>query len=367
MRTAGDGGNRVGGDAMSAEERRLDVLRAVVEDYISTHEPVGSKAIVERHALGVSAATIRNDMSVLEEQGYITHPHTSAGRIPTDKGYRLFVDRLADLKPMTSAERRAIEQFIFGAVDLEDVLRRSVRLLAQVTRQAAVISYPSLRRSAVRHVEVVQVSSRRLMLVVITDSGRVEQRSADVPEPVGDDDIFAVRAALNRALVDVRLTESADAIAGLPDAVDSDLRPAMSILCTLLVDALVEPAEDRVLIGGAANLTRNAGDFPQSLGSVLEALEEHVVLLKLFDEASGAGAVRVSIGREHRRRPAVHLGGHQRLRRAGLARRDRGRRTHPDGLRGQHGRRAHRRPVRRPAHQLRLTPPAGTAPARPPH
>src|SRR3954452_2709236 len=124
---------------MNLEERKLEVLRAVIEDYIATEEPVGSKSLVDRHHLGVSPATIRNDMAVLEDEGYIAQPHTSAGRIPTDKGYRLFVDRLSQVKPLSSGERKAIQSFLSEAVDLDDVLRRSVRLLAQLTRQVAVV------------------------------------------------------------------------------------------------------------------------------------------------------------------------------------------------------------------------------------
>src|SRR4051812_49597905 len=116
---------------MTADDRRFEVLRAIVADYVATHEPVGSKALVDRHRLGVSSATIRNDMAILEDEGYIAQPHTSAGRIPTDKGYRLFVDRLSQVKPLSAAERRAVQTFLQGAVDLDDVLRRSVRLLAQ--------------------------------------------------------------------------------------------------------------------------------------------------------------------------------------------------------------------------------------------
>src|SRR6201989_1815854 len=164
------GGERV------LDDRKLTVLRAIVEDYVSTTEPVGSKSLVDRHHFDVSPATIRNDMAGLEEQGFIAQPHTSAGRIPTDKGYRLFVDRLSSVKPMSVAERRAIESFLGGAIDLDDVGRRSVRLLAQLTRQVAVVQYPTLSRSEVRHVEVVAMSSTRLLLVLITDRGRVEQR-----------------------------------------------------------------------------------------------------------------------------------------------------------------------------------------------
>src|SRR5690349_7486881 len=159
-----------------SEERRLAVLRAIVEDYVQTQEPVGSKALVERHGLGVSPATVRNDMAVLEEEGFITQPHTSADRIPTDKGYRLFVDKLTSIKPLTGAEKRAIATFLQGAVDLDDVVHRSVRLLAQLTQQVAIVQYPTLARSTVRHVEVVTLTPTRLLLVLITSTGRVEQR-----------------------------------------------------------------------------------------------------------------------------------------------------------------------------------------------
>ena len=147
-----EGGERV------LDERKLTVLRAIVEDYVSTTEPVGSKTLVDRHHFDVSPATIRNDMAVLEEQGFIAQPHTSAGRIPTEKGYRLFVDRLSNVKPLSGAERRAIETFLAGAYSLDDVVMRTVRLLVQLTRQVAVVQYPSLNRSAIRHIELVPLA-----------------------------------------------------------------------------------------------------------------------------------------------------------------------------------------------------------------
>ncbi|MBU3735047.1 MAG: heat-inducible transcriptional repressor HrcA [Candidatus Planktophila sp.] len=124
--------------------RRLEILRAIVDEYVATQEPVGSKAIAERHGLGISPATIRNEMAVLEDEGLITQPHTSAGRIPTDRGYRVFVDKLATVKPLSSAERRAIETFLEGSHDLEELLKKSAKLLADITKQVAVVTYPIL-------------------------------------------------------------------------------------------------------------------------------------------------------------------------------------------------------------------------------
>ena len=192
----------------STDDRRFDVLRAIVTDYVATQEPIGSKALVERHQLGVSSATVRNDMAVLEAEGYIAQPHTSSGRVPTDKGYRLFVDRISEVKPLSKAERRAIMSVLDSSVDLDDVLRRSVRLLAELTRQVAVIQYPVLSTATVRHVELVALTPSRLLLVVITDSGRVEQRMVALSRDVSDDDVVTLRDIFAGALDGKRLVDA---------------------------------------------------------------------------------------------------------------------------------------------------------------
>ncbi len=222
-------------------ERSLEVLRVIVEDYVASREPVGSKAIVERHSFGVSAATIRNDMAQLEEEELITAPHTSSGRVPTDKGYRVFVDQLTELRPLSAGQRQAIETFLGEAVDLDDVLARTVRLLSTFTSQVALAQYPSFGSARVRHIEVVALGPNRLMTVLITDTGRVDQRLLDVA---------------NR--------------------------------------------QDRLVVAGSANLARTDRNFRGSIYPVLEALEEQVTMLKLFGEMQiEVDDVRTSIGREH--------------------------------------------------------------------
>jgi heat-inducible transcriptional repressor len=280
------------------DERKLSVLRAIVQDYVGTEEPVGSKALVERHSLGVSPATVRNDMMVLEEDGYIAQPHTSAGRVPTDKGYRLFVDRLAEVKPMTQPERRAIHQFLDAAVDLDDVVSRTVRLLATLTRQVAVVQYPSLTRSTVRHIELLQLAPARLMLVLITDTGRVEQRIVDCPAPVGENLVADLRARLNATAGGQRFAEVPRLVLELPEAYEREDRPSVAAVLATLFDTLAEQTEERVMLGGTANLTRFAHDFPRTIAPVLEALEEQVVLLRLLGETGDPG-VSVRIGHEN--------------------------------------------------------------------
>lgn len=281
------------------EDRRLAVLRAIVEDYVSTEEPVGSKALVERHALGVSPATVRNDMASLEEEGLIAQPHTSAGRIPTDKGYRLFVDRLTSLKPMSAAERRAIGSFLDGAVDLDDVVQRSVRLLSQLTHQVAVVQYPTLSMSTVRHVEVVSLAPRRLLLVLILSTGRVEQRLVEVSTDVSEDQLTELRTAANRAMTGEKIADAVRAVAGVPATLRPELRETAEVVVSSLAEAASDHRSDeRVAVGGTANLARFGEGFDGTIRPLLEALEEHVVLLKLLGEVGDDGAVTVRIGHE---------------------------------------------------------------------
>ncbi len=281
------------------EERRLAVLRAIVEDYVSTHEPVGSKALVDRHNLGVSPATIRNDMAALEEEGFIAQPHTSAGRVPTDRGYRLFVDRLSGVKPLTSPERRAIHQFLDGAVDLDDVMSRTVRLLAQITRQVALVQYPSLSRSSVRHVELVALSTTRLIVVIIADTGRVEQRIVDCAAPVPDDTLADLRSRIITALAGKAFSAVPEAVSGLEEAFELDDRPTAHSVIAAVLEMVMERPDERVVLGGTAHLARYGESFPIAIQPVLEALEEQVVLMRLLGEAGSAPGVTVRIGHEN--------------------------------------------------------------------
>jgi heat-inducible transcriptional repressor len=280
------------------EDRKLAVLRAIVQDYVATQEPVGSKALVERHRLGVSPATVRNDMAALEEEGLIAQPHTSAGRIPTDKDYRFFVDRLSRLKPLSAAEKRAIATFLEGAHDLDDVVTRSVRLLAQLTQQVAIVQYPQLAKSTVRHVELVALSSNRLLTVLILSNGRVEQRVVEVPVELDDSLLHDLRSRINRTSAGQRIAEAAAALASLPDDVESERATTYSVVVATLVEAMSDHRSDeRVVVGGTANLARFGDSFETSIRPMLEALEEHVVLLRLLGEASSS-QVTVRIGRE---------------------------------------------------------------------
>uniref|UniRef100_UPI003A853294 heat-inducible transcriptional repressor HrcA n=1 Tax=Leucobacter sp. BZR 635 TaxID=3378705 RepID=UPI003A853294 len=285
-------------------ERSLAVLHAIVSDYVALNEPVGSKSIVERHAFGVSAATIRNDMALLEDDELIAQTHTSSGRVPTDKGYRLYVDTLAKLRPMTAAQRTAIERFLGESSDLDDVMARTVRLLSQLTNQVAVVQYPSLRSTAVRHVDLVALGENRVLCVLILGNGVVEQQTAILPsERANEVWLNSVRERIAATVVGHDIDTADRAVAQLAATVSEWADPADAELALHVLEAVAQQLQanrsDRIVVAGAANLTR-PGEFAGSLPTVLEAIEEQVTLLRLFGElVQDEREIAASIGREN--------------------------------------------------------------------
>lgn len=283
-----------------ASERSLAVLRVIVQDYVASREPVGSKTIVERHQFGVSAATIRNDMAQLEEEGLIAAPHTSSGRVPTDTGYRVFVDQLSEMRPLSGAQRGAIETFLGDAVDFDDVLARTVRLLSQLTNQVALAQYPSFGSARVRHVELVQLAPTRLMTVLITDTGRVDQRLLDLPEEISAESVAELRARVNEQLGGAALADAATRLQSFGSAVPAGIQRDAQAVAASVAEQVAANRQDRLVMAGAANLTRADRDFTGSVSSVLDLIEEQVTLLRLFGEMQlEVDDVRASIGREN--------------------------------------------------------------------
>lgn len=282
-------------------ERGLQVLRAIVQDYVDTREPVGSKAIVERHAFGVSAATIRNDMALLEDEELIAAPHTSSGRVPTDKGYRVFVDHLAEIRPLSPAQRAAIASFLQGPGDLDDALARTVRALTQLTGQVAIVQYPSFAKATITHVELVALEPTRVLVIVVTDTGRVSQRLALLTVALDETDLARVRAEVSTLLVGRSVRQGAKRV---EEQADSDVRTAHQSAVTEILrvvqEELDEFRQDRLVMAGAANLARRESDFRGSIYPLLEAIEEQVTILRLMGEmVADDNGLAASIGREN--------------------------------------------------------------------
>lgn len=283
-------------------ERGLQVLRAIVQDYVETHEPVGSRSIVERHAFGVSAATIRNDMAQLEDEDLITAPHTSSGRVPTDKGYRVFVNHLAQLRPLSAAQRTAIESFLVAPSDLDDVMARTVRVLTQLTGQVALAQYPSFARAKITHLELVALAPNRVLVILVTDAGGISQRVAMLPIDIDDEDIAVLRARLSAVISGRQVADASERVGDLGDldAAFARTQPALDVIAGVIAEELGEFRQDRLVMAGAATLARREQDFRGSIHPLLEAIEEQVTLLRLMSEmVTDEHGLAASIGTEN--------------------------------------------------------------------
>lgn len=281
-------------------ERGLQVLRAIVQDYVETHEPVGSRSIVDRYSFGVSAATIRNDMALLEDEELIAAPHTSSGRVPTDKGYRVFVDHLAQLRPLSGAQRTAIESFLTDPADLDDLMVRTVRVLTQLTGQVALAQYPSFARANLTHIELVALAPTRLLIVLVTDAGGVSQRMAPLPAVVDETDMAVLRARLSALITGRAVSDAADRLQTLLAADEHANDPVLRALATIIIDELGQFRQERLVMAGAATLARREQDFRGSIHPLLEAIEEQVTLLRLMSEMEAdSHGLAASIGTEN--------------------------------------------------------------------
>lgn len=281
---------------MTLDERKANILRAVVEEYIETAQPVGSSHVTAAPGVNVSSATVRNDMAVLEQEGYLHQPHTSAGRVPTEKGYRFFVDSLTEPTRLGSSDASQIRSFFARAHgELEQMLSDTSRLLAQLTQYAAVVVGPPHEVATIRSVQLVMLAPRVVLLVIVTSNGAIEKHTIELPEdqPVeaSDADVSAATATLTRLLLGRSVSEAA---AMVLDAADASNPLVASAIQVLRGDHLHEP--DQVYIGGTSGMV-SAFDAVATVSEVLRILEQQYVVVTLLKDVLDRG-LSVAIGTE---------------------------------------------------------------------
>lgn len=275
------------------DERRAAILRAVVEGYIETAQPVGSGYVARREGIAVSPATIRNDMAALESEGYLAQPHTSAGRVPTDKGYRFFVDSLVGPGDLDPARRDQVKSFFattHGAI--EDMLHSTSQLLSNLTDYAAVVVGPPHEQATIRSIQLVGIGTRTGLVVAVLSNGVVEKAPVDLADDTGDERLAAATAHLSACLI-------GGTLAGLP-ALTSSGDVALDDICTAAVGALSHGHEQdpgHVFMGGASRMA-SAFDAVDTVRRVLSTLEQQYVVVGLLRDVLDRG-LSVAIGAEH--------------------------------------------------------------------
>jgi heat-inducible transcriptional repressor len=275
------------------DERRAAILRAVVEGYIETAQPVGSGHVARREGIAVSPATIRNDMVVLEQEGYLSQPHTSAGRIPTDKGYRFFVDSLVGPGELDAARRQQVKSFFattHGAI--EDMLHSTSQLLSNLTDYAAVVVGPPHEQATIRSVQLVGLGARTGLVVAVLSNGVVEKATIDLADDTGEERLAAATAHLSKCMI-------GGTLADLPAVTDSG-DGQLDDVCGAASRALSgghEKEADHVYVGGASRMAV-AFDAVETVRRVLGALEQQYVVVGLLRDVMDRG-LSVAIGTEH--------------------------------------------------------------------
>ncbi len=280
------------------DERRARVLRAVVEEYVTTAQPVGSQTIATSRDLGVSSATVRNDMTVLEREGYLVQPHTSAGRIPTDRGYRFFVDHFERAPGLPPAQRRTVSDFFTTAhLALEDLLHETSQLLANLTHHASVVVGPASDAAVLRNVQLVSLQPGLALVVAVLSNGAVEKEVLHLDGEPTDDDLARAGAALNAQF-------QSSTLANLPVA-DTTGDPVVDRCMGMARDALaarVAGQLEPLYVSGASRIAMEQGSYGTADGAarLLELLEHQVVVVSLVRGLLDHGLI-VRIGEENER------------------------------------------------------------------
>jgi len=286
-------------DPKQMGERKRHVLAAVVRDYIRTAEPVGSKRVVEKHRLRVSSATVRNDMAALEDYGLLRQPHTSAGRVPSDTGYRFFVDELMEIPRLSPTAERLLRAARRYRADIDAILREICAILSKVTQHTSIALVPGLQESEVKHLQLSKVDGRRVLLIIVSDAGHVIHELIDAGESYTAQEIDAMSGILQRRLVGMRVADM--------EALDTKhLRAELRLRGLLFEEALrvvrehLSRQQYYVYLDGTMHIVREP-EFSdiERLTRVLGALEHEQTLADVLSQCAKGDGVRARIGEEH--------------------------------------------------------------------
>lgn len=285
-------------------QREKAILRSVVQQFILTATPVGSRNITKKYDIGFSPATVRNIMSDLEDSGYINHPHTSAGRIPTDKGYRYYVDSLMDIEKLNSRERGLIDKSLRIALDeTDELVKVTSKILSSITKQIACVTYPNLESGILERIQIIGLSSTRILVVISIKSGLVKTITMELDSEIKDSQIESVQVLLNERLAGLSFSEIRNTFRERFVDIEENQKP----IIRLFVDSVEklfkdDITSDRIVLTGAKNILQQPEfENPENFQSIIELIEDKDVIIHIMEKSSEAKKeeVHISIGSEH--------------------------------------------------------------------
>ncbi len=281
-------------------ERSRKILEVIVDDYIASGEPVGSRAVTKRHNLDLSPATVRNVMSDLEELGFLASPHTSAGRIPTEKGYRYYVDCLLQLRELTPKEKRSIEASCPGINGLDKLFQEAGKALSALSSHAGIVMAPRFTTTIYKQIEFVRLSRGKLLVVFVSESGLVQNKVIEADETLTQEDLVKITNYLNEMLSGMNISE-------VRAKISSEMKQERHLYDKLVGKALElsgavlkEELGGQLFIEGASSFLDQPGivDMGQ-MKRLFRAFEQKNTLIDLLDKSQQAAGVQIFIGSEH--------------------------------------------------------------------
>ena len=284
-------------------QREKAILRSIVQQFILTATPVGSRNITKKYDIGFSPATVRNVMADLEDSGYINHPHTSAGRVPTDKGYRYYVDSLMNVDKINTKEKSIIENSLGQILDeTDDLVKVTSKLLSSITKQIACVTYPNLESGILERIQIINLTSTRILVVISIKSGLVKTITMELDTEMIESHIESVQLLLNEKLSGLSLAEIRNTFKERFLDVEDDQKPIIRLFVDS-VDKLFkdEVRADRLIVTGAKNVIQQPEfENPESFQSIIELIEDKDVIIHIMDKSSESKKeeVYISIGSE---------------------------------------------------------------------
>lgn len=288
-------------------ERERNILRYIIQQFILTALPVGSRNIAKKYELGISPATVRNIMADLEESGFIDHPHTSAGRVPTDKGYRFYVDSLMDVQHLRNSEKGIINKELEkDNFETDDLIRITSSLLSNITRQLACVTYPKIDSGLLEKLQIISLSPTRILVIISIKSGLVKTITLELYSEIKDSQIELVQSLLNERLCGLTLREIRSSFEDRFKDISDFERPIIRLFIDSLDKIFKENRQpDSLVITGAKNVIKQPEfEDPEKFQSIIELIEDKDVVIHILEKSGEVddNKVFISIGSENKYR-----------------------------------------------------------------
>jgi len=287
---------------MILDERKIKILSAIINDYIAMAEPVGSRTIARRYKIGISPATIRNEMADLEELGYLFQPHTSAGRVPSNKGYRFYVDFLMPQKPLARDEKNLIKQVFKKRIsEIEDLIEEAAKVIAKLTSYTAIFLGPELETSKLKYIQITRIDEEKGIILIVTNYGNISHHIIDVPSTLTDSDLETVSNILNENLIGKTLSEISNDVI---QKVKKDMikyEEILNVFLDILQESLSDSKDSSMIISSGSSNMLGLPEFNdiEKAKKYLDLLEQHELILETLRYIAKPNSISVCIGNEN--------------------------------------------------------------------